>query len=180
MHSLLRTLLLCLLLGTMGISTSVIADDVLRFDRIPPNDVAPDFTLPDRLGNLHHLKDYRGKYLLVNFWSVDCSHCRQDMAGLEYAYRQLRKFNVAVLAINAGDSLERVNKMLQFSEFSYTILLDLELMMVDWGIPAIPTTYLLSPDGRRLYRAVGSRDWNSAAMIERLIAIVHATERPLL
>ena len=34
----------------------------------------------------------------------------------------------------------------------------------DWGVPGLPTTFLISPEGEMLYRAVGKRDFSSEAM----------------
>jgi hypothetical protein len=36
----------------------------------------------------------------------------------------------------------------------------------DWGVPGLPTTFLISPDGEMLYRAVGKRDFSSPQMEE--------------
>ena len=47
---------------------------------------------------------------------------------------------------------------------SFPIYVDMELE-VDWGVPGLPTTYLLNPDGRLIYRAVGKREFASDDMI---------------
>lgn len=38
------------------------------------NTPAPDFTLPDLEGRIHMLNDYRGKIVIINFWSAECPH----------------------------------------------------------------------------------------------------------
>jgi thiol-disulfide isomerase/thioredoxin len=38
------------------------------------NELAPDFTLPDLYGRIHMLSDYRGRIVIVNFWSAECPH----------------------------------------------------------------------------------------------------------
>lgn len=38
------------------------------------NDPAPDFSLPDLNGDLVHLRDLRGKIVIINFWSCECPH----------------------------------------------------------------------------------------------------------
>jgi peroxiredoxin len=38
------------------------------------NELAPDFTLPDLDGRIHMLSDYRGRIVIVNFWSAECPH----------------------------------------------------------------------------------------------------------
>jgi peroxiredoxin len=45
------------------------------------NQPAPDFELTDLNGKVHHLKDYRGKIVILNFWSAECPHSeRADLA----------------------------------------------------------------------------------------------------
>ena len=45
--------------------------------------LAPDFALPGLAGRIHRLSDYRGKIVVVNFWSVDCPHVeRTDLQML--------------------------------------------------------------------------------------------------
>lgn len=142
-------------------------------ERIPPNDIARDFTLPDNTGKLHRLSDYRGKHVLTTFWTVDCHYCKEEMTSLELVYGKLKPLGLEIIAIHAGDKTEAINEMLKLSPLSYPILIDLDLSMRDWGIPAIPTTYLIGPDGQRLYRAVGAQQWQSdelTGFLENLIS----------
>ena len=46
--------------------------DIMIFMQL--NQPAPDFELPDLQGNPHKLSDYRGKIVIVNFWSAECPH----------------------------------------------------------------------------------------------------------
>lgn len=49
--------------------------------RVELNERAPDFELPDLDGRLHHLSDYRGRIVIINFWSCECPHAeRTDRA----------------------------------------------------------------------------------------------------
>jgi len=50
---------------------------------------------------------------------------------------------------------------------SFPIYVDMELE-VNWGVPGLPTTFLLNPDGKLIYRAVGKREFASEAMINFL------------
>ena len=147
--------------GIILLSVCAVADSL---DRIPPGDVAENFTLPDSRGKMHSLSDYRGKYVLITFWTLDCHHCKDDMASLEVLYSDLKPLGFEVIAIHAGDQVEAVRKMLKINPYSYPILFDLDLNMKAWGIPAIPTAYLITPDGKRAYRAIGTREWNSSEL----------------
>ncbi|MEJ2457625.1 MAG: TlpA disulfide reductase family protein, partial [Novosphingobium sp.] len=50
---------------------------------------APGFQLPDLEGSLKHLDDFKGHYLLVNFWAVLCTPCRAEMPSMQRLYETL-------------------------------------------------------------------------------------------
>ena len=146
---------------------AVKADDDL-IQRIPLGDVAQDFALPDSQGETYTLKQYRGQYVLVMFWTMNCHYCKEDMASLEVMYPRFKSMGLEVIAIHAGDKIEEVQSMLKVSPLSYPVLLDLDLALRDWGIPAIPTVYIVDPQGNRLYRVIGSRNWSTPKLSEFL------------
>lgn len=163
----------CLYLGAAAIAAiacmaAAHAQNKSPLDAIPYEDKIRDFSLYDLNGAIHHSKDYRGKALLVIFWTVDCQLCQVDISELEIAYQQLKDDRFDILAIHAGDQLEKVKKLPGAQSAHYTILMDMDLELEDWGVPAIPAAYLVDADGYRRYRAVGARDWSSASMINTL------------
>jgi peroxiredoxin len=46
------------------------------------NQPAPEFTLPDLAGRIHMLSDYRGRIVIVNFWSAECPHSERVDTGI--------------------------------------------------------------------------------------------------
>jgi peroxiredoxin len=46
------------------------------------NELAPEFTLPDLDGHIHMLSDYRGRVVIVNFWSAECPHSERFDTGI--------------------------------------------------------------------------------------------------
>jgi peroxiredoxin len=73
------------------------------------NELAPDFELPDLSGNLHRLSDYRGKIVIVNFWSCECPHSeRADHALLAMFIQWQEDVNILTIASNRGESIQRL------------------------------------------------------------------------
>ena len=58
-----------------------------------------------------------------------------------------------------------IRNYLDISPVSFPIYVDMDLEF-DWGVPGLPTTFLISPKGEMLYRAVGKRDFSSSQMEE--------------
>ncbi|MFZ5820003.1 MAG: redoxin domain-containing protein [Chloroflexota bacterium] len=64
---------------------------------------APEFTLPDLDGRIHMLSDYRGRIVIVNFWSADCPHCERTDASILACLPQWGG-EVALLAVAPNDN----------------------------------------------------------------------------
>ncbi|MGI9227538.1 MAG: TlpA family protein disulfide reductase [Gammaproteobacteria bacterium] len=155
--------MLCVLIVTPSL-----ADDGRLMDPFPPNVQAKNFELYDLQGNKKELSSFLGKYILVNFWAISCNVCKSEMTTLQDAYELLDDENFIVLSIHAGDDIEGASAVVKLNNITYPVLMDMDLTLGHWGIPILPTTFLVDPEGNILYRAVGSRVWNSPFMIDFL------------
>ena len=146
-------------------------------DPIPPGRAAQEFSLPDVHGHMHTLEEYRGRFVLIAFWSANCLICVEEITDMEAAYRLLRDAGTdgafEIIAIHAGAESSKMREVLAASPVSYTVLVDEHLEMGGWGVPALPTVYFVSPKGELLYRAVGPRDWGAPRLLNRLRSIIN-------
>ncbi len=130
---------------------------------------APDFTLLDLDGETHHLADYRGKVVIVNFWATWCPPCRAEMPSMQRAWEKLRNQGVVMLGIDVGEDEETVFQFLADYPVEFPLLLDRDSRVVDaWGVRGLPTTFVVDPEGRLVYRAVGGREWDSPDLLEAI------------
>ncbi|MFK7815493.1 MAG: peroxiredoxin family protein [Gammaproteobacteria bacterium] len=143
-----------------------------QMEAYPPNYVAKDFKLSDINGDMHTLEDYRGKYVLLNFWTMSCNVCKSEMTTLQSAYDLLDRDNLMVISVHAGNPSEDVDSVLELNGISYPVLFDIDLQLGDWGVPIMPTTFIINPDGTVRYRAVGTRAWNAPYMIDFMEGIL--------
>ncbi|MEJ2115020.1 MAG: TlpA disulfide reductase family protein [Gammaproteobacteria bacterium] len=142
------------------------ADEGQLLEEYPPNVIAENIKLSDLAGDLHELEDYRGKLVLVNFWSMSCNVCKSEMTTLQSAYDLLERDDFVIISVHAGDPSEDVESVLKLNNIHYPVVFDLDLQLGDWGIPVLPTSFIVSPKGDVRYRAVGMRVWNSPFMID--------------
>ncbi len=117
---------------------------------------APDFALPDLSGRMHHLSDYRGKWVLVNYWATWCPPCREELPELEVFY-STDKDKVMVLGVNMEDIDRGALEVFVDDQFlSFPILrAKANESQVVGPITALPTSYLINPRGDIVARQVG-------------------------
>lgn len=113
-----------------------------------------------------NLKDYRGRFVLLNFWATWCSPCLKEMPDLEKAYLQMGQEKMVVLAVGMGESVEKIKAFFDKYGFSFPLLADNKMEITKlYGVRNIPVTYLIDPDGIVLGRALGIRDWASPDLL---------------
>ena len=113
-----------------------------------------------------NLKDYRGRFVLLNFWATWCSPCLKEMPDFEKAYLQMGHNKLVVLAVGMGESIEKIKAFFYKYGFSFPLLADNKMEITKlYGVRNIPVTYMIGPDGVVLGRALGIRDWASPDLL---------------
>ena len=135
--------------------------DALPLARLPGEVAAPEFELSDLSGTLHRLSAYRGRPVLVNFWAVWCPPCRRELAALADLRARVAGDGIEVLAVNLGDSAERVVRFLaEHPAPGLPVLLDIEKTSARaWHVPALPVGFAVDRAGILRFGALGERDW---------------------
>ena len=125
---------------------------------------APALSLPGVDGRPLRLQDLKGKVVVLNFWATWCVPCRQEMPAMERLYRDHRQRGLAVVAVNFNESKGEVERFLNELHLSFLVALDSDGAMArSFTVRGLPVTYLLSRDGRILWKAIGARDWDGPA-----------------
>lgn len=134
-------------------------------DRIP----APAFEMPDMDGKKHTLQDFAGKVVVLNFWATWCPPCREEMPSMERARQALKDDPVELVAVNVGEDVDTIFTFTADYPVEFLILLDQDAKVIeDYPVTGLPTTYVIDPQGRIVYRAVGSREWDDPAILQAL------------
>jgi peroxiredoxin len=163
-------------LGSIGVAAGpdVSGQLLKRLEETPP---APELALPDMDGALHRLSDYRGKVVLVNFWATWCPPCREEMPAMQRAWEAVRDEGIVVLAVNVGESEDEIFTFTGSYPVDFPLLLDRDSSTIrTWPIRGLPTSFVIDPAGRMVYRAIGGRAWDDPQVLEQLRAL--RTEGP--
>lgn len=125
--------------------------------------IAPNLRLQNMDEEIIDIKDLKGKVVVVNFWATWCPPCRREMASLERLYQATKNKNVELLAVNVGEDVDTVFPFMGNVTPSpnFPILFDTDgKAMKQWKVRGLPTTYIVSPTGMIVYRAVGGREFD--------------------
>lgn len=145
------------------------ASDVKVFVDTAALKTAPDFALPDTAGRTHSLADYRGKVVFVNFWATWCPPCRAEIPALTRLYNQYKDRGFTIVGVSLDVQGKGVAApFVRAKQIPYPILLDprSEVPRSYGGVTGIPTTFVITQDGKIYDRIIGGRD---QATFERYI-----------
>ena len=117
------------------------------------NQPAPDFELPDLDGALHRLRDYRGRIVVVNFWSCECPHSeRTDHAIMTMIVQWGGEVALLSVASNRIESLEAVTQVAGARRLPL-VLMDREDTVADlYEAVTTPHVYVMDREGILRYR----------------------------
>jgi len=116
--------------------------------------LAPDFSLPDTAGHLIALGDYKGKYVLIDFWASWCVPCRKENPAMIKLYNKYKDKGFTILGVSldkAGGRQAWVNSI-KADGLKWPQVADLRgwdnAATKLYGIRAIPQNYLVDHNGK--------------------------------
>lgn len=150
---------------------AVLGDEVvnstLRHERLRENYVGndrrvPDVTLQTRRGPIR-LRDLRGKVVVLNFWTVTCGPCLEEMPSLiELAARARASGDVELIAVSTDRDWQTVNGVVgENSPLQVALDANHEIVRSRFGTRLFPETWIIDGNGVVRVRVDGARDWST-------------------
>ena len=155
--------LIMLVNGVKNISNEVTIKNENKIENIQDkndideeNNIYPiDFTLYDQYANKHTLSDYKGKTVFLNFWATWCPPCREEMPYINELYEEYNnnQDDVVILGVafpNMGreGTEEDIKVFLVNNNYKFPVVFDDGgNMVIEYGINAFPSTFIINKDG---------------------------------
>lgn len=138
--------------------------------------MAMDFAQNDADGKPVKLSDFKGKYVLVDFWASWCGPCRQENPNVVEAFQKFKDKNFTVLGVsldggNTRTTKEAWLKAVEADQLTWTHVSDLQgwnnAVSSAWGIKSIPANFLIDPNGKII-----AKDLRGSALQNKLSEIL--------
>lgn len=133
---------------------------------------APDFELPNLNGQKVRLSQFRGKTVIVNFWSKTCPPCLEEMPSVAALGHALRgRSDVVLLTVTTDESAQDATSTLRSilaDDVPFEVLLDPDAKVVGelFGTKLYPETWIIDRHGAIVARVDGARDWASKPVLD--------------
>lgn len=121
--------------------------------------IRPEFSLPDLQGKLRNIKEWDGKYIVLNFWATWCPPCRKEIPEFIALQKQYGKSNLQFIGVAIDDEVS-VNQFALEMGINYPNLIA-EMQGIELArqygnaMGALPFSVIINPEGQIVARQIG-------------------------
>lgn len=129
--------------------------------------VAPDFEQPDVSGKKISLSQFKGKYMLLDFWASWCKPCRAENPNLIEVYQKYKEKGLEIISVSLDGAAQKKAWLnaIQADGLTWLQLADLKAWQnsaaLIYGVKAIPENYLIDPAGKIIAKNLRGQELRS-------------------
>jgi thiol-disulfide isomerase/thioredoxin len=134
---------------------------------------AINFSFQDENGNIISSNELKGKVVFINFWATWCPPCRAEMPSLNKLYNQFNGDNrIVFLFLNEDDNIDKAKAFLKNNNYSFPIVRRAGNITNEVFSGTLPTTVILSKEGKIIMKHEGIASYNNSSFIEELKSLL--------
>jgi len=118
--------------------------------RVAISQPAPEFSIPNTEQKLMSLNEFKGKYVLIDFWASWCAPCRATNLELVKIYNRFSNNDFTIIGISVDKDRDRWLNAIKTDKLSWTNLSNLkgwDKVSTAYGVKAVPQNFLIDPTG---------------------------------
>jgi thiol-disulfide isomerase/thioredoxin len=151
---------------------------------VEPKNTAPakesfdyNFSVKDLDGKKLAMKDLKGKVIFINLWATWCGPCRVEMPSIQNLYNAVDKEKIAFVILSL-DHEKQQKKIVQFindKDFTFPVYQPATPLPKLLRVNTIPTTFIISPDGKVATQKTGMANYDTEEMRDYLKELSQAS-----
>ena len=135
---------------------------------------APPLQLKNMDGEPFDLVKSKGHWVFVHFWASWCGPCRKEMPTIQTMATQLPADKLEIVLINTAESDDTVFSFIGIVAPDLTPLMDYDGSVTEvWQPRGLPSTYLVDPQGKLRYLALGGRPWDKSEYVQFINKVIN-------
>jgi len=124
-----------------------------------------DYNFTIRNTNGEHIKfeQYKGKVVFLNLWATWCGPCRREMPTIQSVYEKMAPQGVefVILSIDRDSDEPKIGKYIGQYNFTFPVYRPSGTLTSQLDVPGIPTTFIISKDGKIVSKEVGATNFDT-------------------
>jgi thiol-disulfide isomerase/thioredoxin len=122
-----------------------------------------NFQLRDISGKTVNMTDFKNKTIFLNLWATWCGPCRMEMPSIQNLYDQVDRNKIVFIMLSldnpAHDS--KVSQYVNKEAFTFPVYRPIDELPAQLRVPSIPTTFIISPEGKIVTKNVGAANYDN-------------------
>lgn len=129
-----------------------------------------EFTIKDLDGNRIPFEAFRGKVVFLNLWATWCGPCRAEMPGIQRLFEKVDREKVVfvMLSLDKDADQPKINAYLKDKSFTFNAYQPSGYLPEHLQVPSIPTTFIISPEGKVVKKEVGAVQYDTPEFLRLL------------
>ncbi len=150
-----------------GLQSLILKTGLIRPNLHPATELGTTnyrFSLMNQDGNIIPGNSLRGQVVFMNFWATWCPPCVAEMPDINRLYKSMEKDSIRFLMVSVDNDFAKARNFVSKKGFSFPIYGPASGMPAEFSGNVVPTTYIISPDGRIMMKREGMAEYNTESL----------------